>query len=152
MILIAVGIQRGIALDPTPIRISFGALVIAALWFLIFVAFCFAMVERRASIIERTQEFAVLRTLGASSTYLFALSAQETLLAVIPGTLIGITIMLCSKSLIEHLLPKYLFLANVYSWWPIGVLFVRGSDLVAALVTVRKIWKGDLLDAVSYDE
>ena len=111
LILIAVGMRQGIASDPNAIRTAFGVLAIVALSFLIVISFCLAVVERRSAILERTQEFAILKMLGASSSYICKLLLEESLLIANPAALLGLLMSCMSKWLIEWLLTQFVIQA-----------------------------------------
>lgn len=126
--------------------------VYAILWIVLLISSLFVMVSRFTQIRERTQEFAILKMLGASTGYIFDLLCQETALVLIPGTVLGILMASGGRSLIEMAMPDAFFLRRAFEWWPLSCLIAALSFLLPAMLAVWVATRGDLMAGLGYEE
>lgn len=126
--------------------------VYAILWLVLLVSALFVAVARFQQIRERTQEFAILKMLGASTGYIFDLLCQETLLVLIPGTVLGILMASGGGWLIELVMPDTFYLRRAYEWWPLSCLIAALSFLFPAMLAIWVATRGDLVEGLGYEE
>src|SRR5580658_1926066 len=89
-LLILAGISRNLGAQHYAVLMIGWLTVLLILWFVLVVSALFVVISRYSQIRERTQEFAILKMLGASTGYICDLLCQETVLVVAPGTVLGI--------------------------------------------------------------
>lgn len=149
MILTLVGIRYKEL--PPPLR--FIEVVITLLLLAVLtVSFVYVIMARYAVVVERTQDIGIFRFLGASSTYIFSLLFQESLLIAISGTAVGIAMTYGTKWFMNHVLPGILTQDTVYEWWPIaGVISVVG-DLLGAIVPSWRAVNQDVVQVLSHKQ
>lgn len=90
MILTIAGIRHGANADPTAVRLVFTVWASVLFLFISAVGFIFLSIERYFSVIEKTQEFGVLKVLGASMRYFLLILLLETSAICVPGIVGGI--------------------------------------------------------------
>ena len=149
IILSLVGIQRGMGLNPTIMRLNFGIYVSILLMFALVVSFLFVGFGRYVEVLEMTQEIGILRILGASMGYLLGLLCQEIFLVAIAGTIAGIIMTYGAAWVVAIAFSDYLVLETVYRWWPIaGTISAVGPFLGAAFALRKSVTQG-VLQALS---
>ena len=126
--------------------------VLVMLWFVLVVSALFVVISRYSQLRERTQEFAILKMLGASTGDFSDLLCQETALVVAPGTVLGILLSYGGRYIIETSFPDSLFLRPAYEWWPLACLISAVGFLFAALLAVRAALGNDLAAALGTEE
>ncbi|WP_263377456.1 FtsX-like permease family protein [Granulicella paludicola] len=67
-------------------------LIEAIAWFALLVSLAVMSINRVSQVRERTRQFAILRMLGSSFTFIGELLMEETFFVAIPGTLIGVAL------------------------------------------------------------
>jgi len=117
----------------------------------VIVGFIVVSMAMYTAVLERTREIGILRSLGASSSFILSLLLKETLLLALVGTGVGIVLTCLAKWSLEHIGHSGLTQETVYSWWPIaGAIAVTGAVLGAvapALMAIRQ----DVTQALSYE-
>lgn len=146
------GIQQGIGINPSILRLNFGIYVSILLIFAFGVSFLFVTIERYSEVSEMTQEIGILQVLGASTGYLLRLLFQETMLVTLLGTIAGIIMTYGAKWFVAIVFPKYLTLEIVYTWWPIaGAISAAGPSFGAAMA-LRRSMKVGVIQALDAEE
>jgi putative ABC transport system permease protein len=147
----------GIRYKELPRELKFIEVVISLLLLIVIIAsFIYVIMTRYAAVLERTQEIGIFRLLGASSTYIFKLLFQESLIIAISGTTAGIAMAFGIKWFMNHILDGVLAgiltQVTVYEWWPIvGVISVV-SDLLGAIIPSWKAVTQDVIQALSHKQ
>ena len=152
IILSFVGIQRGMGLNPTIVRLNFGIYVSVLLLFAFAVSFIFVAIGRYVEVIEMTQEIGILRILGASMVYLLGILYQETFLVTILGTTAGIIMTYGAEWVVATAFSDYLTLETAYRWWPIAGAISAVGPLLGAAFALRKSVTQGVLQALSPEE
>jgi putative ABC transport system permease protein len=145
-------ISRNLSAPPYAALMIGWVTVLAMLWFVLIVSALFVVLSRYAQTRERTQEFAILKMLGASTGYICDLLCQETVLVVAPGTVLGILLSYGGRYIIETSFPDLFFLRAAYEWWPLACLISALGFLFAGLLAVRAALGNDLVKALGYEE
>lgn len=115
------------------------------------VGFIVVSMAMYTAVLERTREIGILRSLGASSSFIFSLLLKETLLLALVGTGIGIVFTYLAQWSIEHIGHSGLTQETVYTWWPIaGTIAVTGAVL-GALAPAFKAIREEVTQALSYE-
>jgi ABC-type antimicrobial peptide transport system permease subunit len=124
----------------------------AMLLLVLVVSTIFVVISRYSQIRERTQEFAILKMLGASTGYIFDLLSQETVLVVVPGTVLGILLSYGSRYLVEIFFHDLLILRAAYEWWPLAFLISAAEYLLVGMLAVWTVLENDLIEALGFEE
>ena len=144
-----VGIAHGLKLRPDIVRGWIGGFVLILLSFVLCVCFTTITVSRYAVVSERTQDIGILRFLGSSSSDIHKLLFQETLLIMIPGTILGIAMAYVTKTLIAFVLSGFIIQETVYEWWPIAGGVSALGVLLGGALPVWKAVRQDLVELLS---
>jgi putative ABC transport system permease protein len=117
----------------------------------VIVGFIVVSMAMYTAVLERTREIGILKSLGASSAYIFSLLLRETLLIAIIGSVFGIIMTYGTQWLMMHAVPASLTQESVYVWWPVvGAISVVGA-LLGAILPGWKAVKQDVIQALSYE-
>lgn len=117
----------------------------------VIVGFIVVSMAMYTAVLERTREIGILKSLGASSAYIFSLLLRETLLIAIIGSVFGIIMTYGTQWLMMHAVPASLTQETVYVWWPVvGAISVVGA-LLGAILPGWKAVKQDVIQALSYE-
>ena len=115
------------------------------------VGFIVVSMAMYTAVLERTREIGILRSLGASSSFIFSLLLKETLLLALVGTGIGILFTYLAQWSIEHIGHSGLTQETVYAWWPIaGAVAITGAVL-GTLAPAFKAIREEVTQALSYE-
>lgn len=155
---LAIGIEVTVILTLVGIRyregpqLFLGVTMSLSLWVVLAVSIIFVVIARYAATLERTRDIAILRLLGAPSTFVFNLLFQETFLVAIPGTAIGIAMTYGTKWLMMHVASDFAIQETVYEWWPIaGAISVAGA-LLGSFIPAWKAMTRDVIQMLSNEE
>jgi putative ABC transport system permease protein len=115
------------------------------------VGFIVVSMAMYTAVLERTREIGILRSLGASSSFIFSLLLKETLLLALVGSGVGIVFTCLAKWSLEHIGHSGLTQETVYAWWPIAAsIAVTGAVFGAAAPAFMAIHQ-DVTQALSYE-
>ena len=152
MILTVVGIQRGLKSDTTFARLNFTLWTTVLLLMVVVVGFLFIAIERYFSVLERTQEFGILRVLGAGPEYYCTLLLAEALVISGPATLVGVGLTFLIKEGMKLELSEFLKLDIVYVWWVIALAIVASAALIGSGIGALKAVRAGVVQALSYEK
>ena len=151
MILAVAGIWHGLRADPTNVRMLFTFLATVLFLFVSAVGFVFLSIEGYFSVIEKTQEFGVLKILGASTRYFSLLLFLETLTICVPGTVAAIGLTFLTRWGLGFSFPDFLRLDVVYLSWPIAFGITATASLIGGVIGARKAIRDGVIQALSYE-
>ena len=151
MILTVAGIGHGLRADPTTVRLLIIILATVLLLFVSAVGFAFLSIEGYFSVIEKTQEFGVLKILGASIRYFLLLLFLETLTICVPGTIAAIGLTYLIGWGLEFAFPNFLRLDVVCLSWPIAFGITATASLIGGVIGARKAIRDGIIQALSYE-
>jgi ABC-type antimicrobial peptide transport system permease subunit len=120
-------------------------------WMVLGVAFLFVVINRY-SVRERTQQFAILKVLGASSTFIFELLFHETMIIAVAGTIAGIVVAYGGTWLIAFALPDLFVMQVAYEWRLLAGMISAAGFLFVGSLAAWMATRQDLIQALSYDE
>ncbi len=149
VMLTLVGIGYGLDLHPNVVRTLVGGYVLILLWFLFGLSFLTVAVCRYVAVSERIQDIGILMFLGASRSYILNLLFQETLLIVVPGTMVGIAMAYGTKWLTAFALSDFMIQETVYKWWPMAGAIPAVGSLLGAILPAWKAVRQDLVQVLS---
>jgi putative ABC transport system permease protein len=116
----------------------------------VIVGFIVVSMAMYTAVLERTREIGILKSLGASSTTIFALLLKETLVVAAVGTVAGIALTYLARWTIEHA-RSGLTQEIVYGWWPIAALIALTGSVLGTLMPAVKAIKQDVVQALAYE-
>jgi ABC-type antimicrobial peptide transport system permease subunit len=152
MILTVAGIQHGLKSDPTFARLNFTLWTTVLLLIVAVVGFLFISIERYFSVLERTQQFGILRVLGAGSGYYCLLLLIEAFVICVPGTVAGICLTLLVRWGMQVTFPEFLKLDLVFTWWAIALATVAAASLIGSGIGALKAVRDGVIQALSYEK
>lgn len=108
-------------------------------------------VNRISQVKDRTREFAILRVLGGSFSYMAVLLLQETLCLALPGAVAGLVLAQLNDSLIALLLRGLVSVNDPYLFWLPSGLVAATCFFTASLVGARSGMRLDVLEALGHE-
>ncbi len=150
-ILVIAGIRHGLKVDPTSVRLVFTLWATTLLFFVSVVGFAFQTIEGYFSVIAKTQEFGVLKVLGASTKHFLLLLLFEALPICALGNVVAIALTFPIKWGIHFAFPNFLRLDVVCLSWPIAFGITLTASLVGGIIGARKAIRDGVVQALSYE-
>jgi putative ABC transport system permease protein len=115
------------------------------------VAFAVVCLSMYMAVLQRTREIGILKSLGASRTYILQLIVAEAVIMGLGGTLIGIVLSFVSRWLITTLVPASLTQAIVVEWWPKAAAIALTAALLGSLYPGWSAARQDAIEALAYE-
>jgi ABC-type antimicrobial peptide transport system permease subunit len=112
------------------------------------VGFVLLSIEGYFSVIEKQQEFGVLRVLGASMRFFLRLLLLETLTICVAGTVAAIGMTLLIRWGLDFVFPDSLRLDVVYLSWPTAFGITATASLIGGVVGARKAIRDGVIQAL----
>ncbi|WP_174243037.1 ABC transporter permease [Granulicella sp. L60] len=102
------------------------------------------------AVMERTREIGILKSMGASRSYIVGIVLRETGVLATVGILVGILASFALSAALEARFPTLDFVINVpYVWKSVLIAFV--GAILGALYPALKAASKDPIDALSYE-
>ena len=117
----------------------------------VIVGFIVVSMAMYTAVLERTREIGILKSLGASSSFIFSLLLKETLLLALVGTGIGIAFTYLAQWSIAHIGHSGLTQETVYVWWPIAGAIALTGAVLGTLAPAFKAIHQEVTQALSYE-
>jgi len=117
----------------------------------IIVGFAVVCLSMYMAVLQRTREIGILKSLGASRTYILELIVAEAFMLGLAGTVLGIILSFGARWLIWRLVPASLQQAIVPEWWPIAGLIALFASLLGALYPGITAARQDPIEALAYE-
>jgi putative ABC transport system permease protein len=137
-----------LSVEKVPALNSFIHVVIAISIVIGFAVVCLSMYM---SVLQRTREIGILKSLGASRAYILQLIVTEAFLMGLFGTVVGILFSFGARWLILTLVPASLQQAIVPDWWPKAALIALVASLLGALYPGLRAARQDPIEALAYE-
>jgi len=103
------------------------------------------------AVMERTREIGILKSLGASKTYIVNVILRETVILAVAGILLGIFISYATQSALLARFPTVRVQVGAESWvWKSSVIAIVGA-MIGALYPAFKAAQKDPIDALAYE-
>ncbi|HET6216108.1 MAG TPA: FtsX-like permease family protein [Acidobacteriaceae bacterium] len=102
------------------------------------------------AVLERTREIGILKSLGASQTYIVDLVLRETAFLSIVGIILGIAITFLLKKVMDVRFPTIPFPIDAH-WLIAATLIALGGSLVGATYPALKAARKDPIEALAYE-
>ena len=102
------------------------------------------------SVLERTREIGILKSMGASNLTIVGVVLRETALLAIAGVVVGVAASLAVKSALAHWIPT-LYLDMNAVWVARGAAIAFVSSICGALYPAWMAARKDPIDALAYE-
>ena len=149
-LLACIGIYEGIGPAPAVPRLMIGLWTSGLLLCVAAIAFFVLALGQYIEVRERTQDYGILRVLGASTRDFLRLVALESFSISIPGAVLGILLSYAAKGLVIVAFARHLTLVVSYACWPAAVLCSFCALLLGGLTAMRRTVREGVEEALSY--
>jgi len=103
------------------------------------------------AVLQRTREIGILKSLGASKSFILRIILAEAVVLAIGGTVIGILMSYGAWWLIRTFVPASLPMIIMYVWWPIAGGVALVGALLGALFPGMSAARHDPIEALAYE-
>ncbi len=114
------------------------------------IGFLVIFLSMYTTIIERTREIGVLKSLGASKAYIIRVILSETTLLCVAGTIVGIGLSYSARSLFLHLFPTLTILISFEWIFRAAVIAIVGG-LIGSSYPAWLASRKDPVEALAYE-
>jgi putative ABC transport system permease protein len=115
------------------------------------IGFAVVCLSMYMSVLQRTREIGILKSLGSSNGFILGIILVEALLLGVGGTIVGIIFSVGAWWLIATLIPASFPMVIVVSWWPIaGAITILGAVLGAVYPGLNAA-RHDPIEALAYE-
>jgi putative ABC transport system permease protein len=126
----------------TAIRVVIGIAVI--------IGFLVIFQAMYTSVLERTREIGILKSMGASKSAIVSVVLRETAVLAVAGVLVGVVVSFAVKAILSHKFPT-LFLDMNAAWVVRGALIAFVGSVCGALYPAWLAARKDPIDALAYE-
>jgi putative ABC transport system permease protein len=103
------------------------------------------------AVMERTREIGILKSLGASRSYVVRVVLRETLLLAVAGVLVGFAFSMAGRAGIVHSFPTLRVLPITWKWALYATVIAIGGAMLGAIYPAFKAAQKDPIDALAYE-
>lgn len=103
------------------------------------------------AVMERTREIGILKSLGASKSFVVRVILRETLLLAVAGILVGFLISAIGRTGLIHQFPTLRILPMNIKWAVYSTLIAIGGAMLGAIYPAFKAAQKDPIDALAYE-
>jgi putative ABC transport system permease protein len=103
------------------------------------------------AVMERTREIGILKSLGASKSYVVRVILRETLLLAVSGILVGYLISTVGQVGLVHQFPTLRVMPITWKWAAYAALIAIGGAMLGAIYPAFKAAQKDPIDALAYE-
>ncbi len=136
------------SLDNIPIIKPFIGVVIGVA---VIVGFLVVFLSMYTAVLERTREIGILKSMGATPTFILSILLKETFVLAIVGLVLGISLTYLTRYAVTAYGGTWLVQIIAYDWWPTAAAIALGGSLLGTLYPGWKAVRQDALEALSYD-
>jgi putative ABC transport system permease protein len=115
------------------------------------IGFAVVCLSMYMSVLQRTREIGILKSLGASKGFILRIILAEAVVLGIGGTIIGILMSYGAWWLIRTFVPASLPMIIMYAWWPIAGAVTLVGALLGALYPGLSAARHDAIEALAYE-
>ena len=140
--------QSLLSVDNIPLLRSFIRVVVGIG---VVIGFAVVSLSMYMAVLQRTREIGILKSLGATKSFVMGLILAEAFCLGLGGTIFGIVLSYGSRYIMHAVAPASLPQAIVYSWWPRAGAIAMGAALLGALYPGMLAVKQDPIEALAYE-
>jgi putative ABC transport system permease protein len=134
--------------DNIPLLSRFTSVMVGIAMVIGFTVVCLSMYM---SVLQRTREIGILKSLGASRWYILNIILREAVMLAIVGTIVGIGLSYAAKWLLQTFAPASLPPEVDPSWWPTAAAIALFGAVLGALYPGLHAASMDPIEALSYE-
>jgi len=117
----------------------------------IVISFSVVCLSMYMTVLQRTREIGILKSLGASRFYILDIILREAAIFGITGTVIGIGFSFATRLVIQRMVPGSLTQSIVPGWWPIAGMIALSASLLGAMYPGLRAALQDPIEALAYE-
>jgi putative ABC transport system permease protein len=102
-------------------------------------------------VLQRTREIGILKSLGASKTFIMGIIEMEALIIGFTGTIVGILLSFVAYWFISHFVPASIPMLIKPLWWPIAAVIALVASALGALYPGLSAARHDPIEALAYE-
>jgi putative ABC transport system permease protein len=102
------------------------------------------------AVMERTREIGILKSMGASRSYIVSIVLRETGLLAVAGIVLGIAASFALSAILQNRFPTLDFVINLPYVWKAAAIALAGA-LLGAFYPALKAARKDPIDALAYE-
>jgi putative ABC transport system permease protein len=103
------------------------------------------------AVMERTREIGILKSLGASKSYVVRVILRETLLLAVAGIIVGFLISIVGRAGLVHQFPTLRVQAITLKWGVYATVIAIAGAMLGAIYPAFKAAQKDPIDALAYE-
>lgn len=115
------------------------------------IGFAVVSLSMYMAVLQRTREIGILKSMGATKTFIMSLILWEAEVMGLGGTAAGIALSFASRAALRLLVPSSLPQAIVPLWWPIVAGIAMGAAFLGALYPGMLAVRQDPIEALAYE-
>jgi putative ABC transport system permease protein len=117
----------------------------------VLIGFAVVSLSMYMAVLQRTREIGILKSLGASKSFVMGIILAEALALGVGGTIAGIAMSFGSRWIMNSLMQASLPQAIVPIWWPIAGSIAIGGALLGSLYPGMLAVRQDPIEALAYE-
>ena len=117
----------------------------------VFFGFTVVSLSMYMAVLQRTREIGILKSMGATKSFVMGLILLEAFLLGLGGTALGILLSYVTKAVMLKVAPASLPQAIVYGWWPIAAAVAIGAAVLGAVYPGMLAVRQDPIEALAYE-
>ena len=115
------------------------------------IGFAVVCLSMYMAVLQRTREIGILKSLGASKSFILRLIVSEALVMGVGGTILGVILSYGAWWTISTFVPASLPMKIVYIWWPIAGGITLAGTALGALYPGFSAAHHDPIEALAYE-
>jgi len=115
------------------------------------IGFAVVCLSMYMSVLQRTREIGILKSLGGSKILILRIVWMEALLLGLGGTALGILMSYGARLAIETLRPASFQVEIVYIWWPLAAAITLAGASLGAVYPGLSAASHDAIEALAYE-
>ena len=117
----------------------------------VIIGFAVVSLSMYMAVLQRTREIGILKSLGATNSFVMGIIVCEAGALGFGGTIFGILLSFATRWTMLHIMPASLPQAVVPSWWPIAGLIAMGGALLGSIYPGLMAVRQDPIEALAYE-